>query len=195
MVDTSFRLLPGVKRAMRRFKRKHPFRLRGDEFLSAVDALFADLSRAYRMPKPNLAHVGPWEGDSGGSTYGEHGQHYVALRGHESVLTALHEFTHARGYGEHGAVWWSVNVFRLTFPRSFSRLRVTPGSHFLTRAPSPVPGGNGGYDPAELDAILAMLTGAGGPTLVRPRAPRPRVEENGDGTVTIDGSLEPQKGA
>ena len=139
MIDERFRMRRSVKRAMRRFRRLRPFRLRKLAFVAAVGSLYRDLAEAYDMPAPELRHVGEWEGDSGSSTYGEAligGNHLVTLRGRESVLTALHEFAHARGYGETAAVRWSVNVFRLTFPCSFERLENEPGTHVLRR---PVP--------------------------------------------------------
>lgn len=133
MVDEQFKLKGSVKTALLEFKRKHPFRLEGDVFEEAVRELYWQLAEAYGMLPPLVRHEGPWDGCSGSSCYMP-GDHTIVLRGHPSVITALHEFTHARGYGEEGAVWWSVNVFRLMFPRSYQRLHNPNRSHVLVRA-------------------------------------------------------------
>lgn len=136
MVDyDGFRLKRSVARALDEFKAARPFRLEGDEFVALVSALYGELATAYDIPEPTVTHAGPWEGDSGSSTYSPV-EHHVTLRGRRSVLTALHEFAHARGYGETGAVWWSVNAFRLTFPRSFAKLGGSPNSHVLRQSRS-----------------------------------------------------------
>ena len=51
--------------------------------------------------------------------------------GRLSVVTFLHEFGHALGYGERGACRWSINLFRRCFPRSFARCR--QAGHTLVR--------------------------------------------------------------
>jgi len=50
-----------------------------------------------------------------------------------SIITALHEFAHHLGMGEHGACRWSVWLFKKVFPGSFAKLRFIPGSHMLVR--------------------------------------------------------------
>ena len=132
MIDWDFKLKRSVRAALDTFKRARPFRVQtGNGFVQLVGTLYRDLAVAYDMPVPTVNHRGPWRGDSGASSY-TGGNHHITLRGKRSVLTALHEFAHARGYGETGAVWWSVNAFRLTWPKSFAKLRPRAGSHFLT---------------------------------------------------------------
>ena len=70
-------------------------------------------------------------GSSGGSYY-EPGRHRIVLTGKLSVVTLLHECGHALGMDEQGACRWSINLFRICFPRQFSRL-VHVG-HTLVRA-------------------------------------------------------------
>ena len=133
MVDDAATFRPAALAALRQFRAVHPFRLEAEAFVDAVGTLYGGLSAAYDMPVLTVRHRGPWEGDSIESRYDDL-RHRVTLRGRASVLTALHEFGHARGYGEGGAVYWSVNVFRRVFPRSFARLQQQPGSYMLMRA-------------------------------------------------------------
>jgi hypothetical protein len=131
-VDTEFSLRLRAARAMARFARRRPFRLEGDAFLDAAQRLVRGLARAYNIPTPDLQHIGPWEGSSDESGYNR-AHHCITLSGQPSVLTLLHEFAHACGWGETGAAWWSVNTFRLAFPRSFAALRGAQGTHALRR--------------------------------------------------------------
>jgi hypothetical protein len=71
-------------------------------------------------------------GPSGDSGYSP-ALHRIALRGKLSVVTFLHEFGHARGFGERQACRWSLNLFRRCFPRSFARC--TACGHVLLRDP------------------------------------------------------------
>jgi hypothetical protein len=99
--------------------------------LRAVRQLYEALSAAYDVECPTVTHSGAWEGDSGSSCY-RPGTHAITLQGQMSIITTLHEYMHARGYGESAAVWWSINAFRMHWPRSFARLGpATPGTHFM----------------------------------------------------------------
>jgi hypothetical protein len=137
MIDFEFALAESTMKALAKFRRKHPFKLEGEEYRAAVDSLYTALAKVYDMPAPSVVYQ-PSEEDSTASAYYP-GPHRVVLRGRPSVLTALHEFTHARGFGETGAVWWSVNTFRVAFPRSFARLRGRPETHVLTRGSERTP--------------------------------------------------------
>lgn len=58
-----------------------------------------------------------------GAFHHHDGQSLIELRrARPSIITTLHEFAHANGFGEHGAVWYSTNVFRAAWPSAFSRL-------------------------------------------------------------------------
>ena len=61
--------------------------------------------------------------------------HTITLEGRLSVVTFLHEFGHARGYGERGACRFSINPFRRVFPRLFARCRRV--GHTLVRGGEP----------------------------------------------------------
>lgn len=99
--------------------------------LNAIRFLVADLSRHFEMPTPEVGHRGDFASFSGASCYGP--GHRITLSGRLSIITTLHEFTHARGYGETGAVWWSVNCFRNVWPRAYERLVAVSGTHVLVR--------------------------------------------------------------
>ena len=60
-------------------------------------------------------------GDSTKSYYNR-SSHTIHMTGKLSVITALHEFAHAMGRNEGGAVKWSVNLYRVTFPRLFASM-------------------------------------------------------------------------
>jgi hypothetical protein len=152
MVDEAFRLQAQARDALLRFRDEKPFGLVGDAFTEALKTLYRTLAHVYDMPEPQVWHDGEWTGDSGTSEYVP-GQHAIILRGGKSILTALHEFAHARGYGEHGAVWWSVNAFKTTWPASYDKLAVkfarprSGPSHYLCGRALPVEG----VEPATFD--------------------------------------------
>jgi hypothetical protein len=85
------------------------------------------LSEIYKIRKPRII-VGnitkqSWEkaGSSGSSNY-KPLSHTITINGKFSVLTLLHEYSHARSFDETDAVLWSVNLFKRTFPVSYSKL-------------------------------------------------------------------------
>ena len=57
----------------------------------------------------------------------------VFLTGPRSLITALHEYTHSIGYGEVVATWWSTNTFKLLYPKSFSKLKLSKDNPHLMR--------------------------------------------------------------
>ncbi len=91
-------------------------------------------SRQEKFRQLNRSMAGPcgiepprlvFEKLDGGSTGGSHympRDHRIVLTGKLSVVTFLHEFAHALGYGEKAACRWSINLFRKCFPRQYSRL-------------------------------------------------------------------------
>ena len=82
-------------------------------------ALHAELCRAYGKTT-TLGFSRLDESDSGSSHY-RPAADSITLCGRLSVVTYLHEFAHALGRDEQGAVRWSVSLFRIGFPRSFAR--------------------------------------------------------------------------
>lgn len=127
VLDESFKMAPEVKKAMHAFKSCHPYSCTDEKFLDAVQQLYLDLSKFYGIPTPIVRHIGPWTGSSGASNYMPHA---ITLVGCRSIITALHEYVHARGYGETAAVWWSTNTFKLVFPKDFEKLRAAQNLPF-----------------------------------------------------------------
>jgi hypothetical protein len=130
MIDMKFKLKKREVRVFNRFREAHPFRMSPDRREYASRWLVKELSKCYGMPIPDVAWEGDGMGDSGSSSYSR-ADHSITLRGHWSYITLLHEFAHSLGFGEEGAVWYSVNAFRRSYPSSFWRLKNEPGTHFL----------------------------------------------------------------
>ncbi len=76
---------------------------------------------ACRINPPKLL-FGRLDGGSTGMSNYRPRDHRIVLVGKLSVITFLHEFGHALGYGEREACRWSINLFRKCFPRQYSRL-------------------------------------------------------------------------
>jgi hypothetical protein len=130
VLDDGFKLAPEVRKALMVFKATNPYTCPNEKFLDGVQQLYVDLSHYYEIPTPLVRHIGPWEGTSGSSYYTPHS---ITLMGYRSIITALHEYTHARGYGETAAVWWSTNAFRLVWPSDFKKLRASQNLPFKPR--------------------------------------------------------------
>ena len=79
------------------------------------------MAEAYRIEPPKLV-FGRLDGGSTGMSNYRPRDHRIVLVGKLSVITFLHEFGHALGYGEREACRWSINLFRKCFPRQYSRL-------------------------------------------------------------------------
>jgi hypothetical protein len=108
--------------AVRAFAAARPYRQSAARSEELIRELCEALSAAYGIATPRL--VFRWSsGHSGSSNYRPRPVHRIELRGRFSVVTFLHEFAHARGFGERGACRWSINLFARCFPRSFARCR------------------------------------------------------------------------
>lgn len=120
LLDDSMTFKPDAIRALRKFKREKTFRKSSGERLDAMRILVGELAEVYGLQSciNNLFFV---ENENSNGSYspisGE-----IVLRGKLSIITLLHEFAHARGYREYGAVRWSLNLFRKVYPRQFERL-------------------------------------------------------------------------
>ncbi len=132
VLDPPVRFRPAVLATVRRFARSKPYRgsleQRKDKFL----ALHRDLCRVYG--KRTRLTFGDLDGGDSGSSHYRHSADEITLCGKLSVVTMLHEFAHALGRDERGAVRWSVNLFRTCFPRSFACCQ--PDGHTIRHAPS-----------------------------------------------------------
>lgn len=131
MVDESFVLGEGALAALIFFRERKPFRATPLEYLAMVQELYDNLSIAYDMPTPEVSHEGTWDIPSYGHYYPD--AHHIVLKGRLSILTMLHEFGHAQGFGDTAATWWSVNAFRLVWPQSFAKLEVDPDHPYVLR--------------------------------------------------------------
>jgi hypothetical protein len=110
---------PAVVEAVKAFAKSKPYRGTTEERMEKFLALHGELCRIYEK-KTRLMFGDIDGGDSGGSYYRPSAD-TITVTGKLSVVTYLHEFAHALGRDERGAVRWSVNLFRLCFPRSFAR--------------------------------------------------------------------------
>ena len=111
------RFKPATIEAVKAFARSKPWRGTLEERQAKFNAVHDALCAVYG--KTTKLHFWGLDGsDSGGSCYVPFAD-AVVLSGKLSVVTYLHEFAHALGKDERGAVRWSVSLFRLCFPRSF----------------------------------------------------------------------------
>jgi hypothetical protein len=122
---------PAALRAVRRFARSKPWRGTTEERKAKFRRLNRELARAYGIARPRLVFCRVEDDPEVGNGSYQPLAHTITLSGKLSVVTYLHEFGHARGYGERGACRFSVNLFRRVFPRSYSRCR--PMGHVLLR--------------------------------------------------------------
>ena len=121
VLDDRMTFKPEALQAMRRFVQSHPWRGSTDERKQKFEALVADLSAAYCMQAPTIT-FGELDGSCSGRSHYIPAENRIVLVGRLSVVTLLHEFGHARGMGERSACRWSLNLFRRSCPRAFSRL-------------------------------------------------------------------------
>ena len=131
VLNPQMKFKPDALRAVKRFARSKPWQGTASERKAKFRRLNKQLAVAYGIPKPRLAFVQVEGGLPGNGCYRPLG-HAITLYGRLSVVTYLHEFGHARGYGERGACRFSINLFRRLFPRSFARCR--PVGHVLVNS-------------------------------------------------------------
>jgi hypothetical protein len=117
-LDPEFKYKREALAAAVAFAQSGPWQGTREERKAKFMTLHAALCAAYGMRTP--LHVRWSEGSSGGSHFIP-SQDSITLTGRPSVVTYLHEFGHARGYDEYGAVIWSVNLFKKCFPEQFAR--------------------------------------------------------------------------
>ena len=124
VLDDDMTFNAGALRAVKALRRSHAWQGTAEERLAKLQACANALAEAYDVEAPVL-QLGPYD------CYLPFG-HIIVMGPNLSVLSFLHEFTHARGYdSERFCVKWSVNLFRRLFPRSYSRL--VPVGHTLVR--------------------------------------------------------------
>jgi hypothetical protein len=110
-------------RVVRDFARSRPWRGDFRDRCRKFEALHGQLCALYgKATELFIDTSAAWGRDSGDSHY-RPGRDLIVLKGRLSVVTYLHEFAHALGRDERGAVRWSVALFRECFPRSYARAR------------------------------------------------------------------------
>ena len=127
--EVKFKL--GVIAAIKRFKKKKTHNRTTYERLEAMRELARDLSIVYGRPEVKVAAVCLVEdetADSRSSFYHRKTDTIVMLE-KLSIITLLHEFAHAIGKDEVGAVRWSVTLFKRIWPERFEMLQ--PDGHTL----------------------------------------------------------------
>lgn len=121
ILDDRMTFQPTALAALRTFRASKPWRGSHDERVEKVRQLNRELARAYGISEPELI-IGLMDGGSSGASGYAPSRGRITLVGKLSVITFLHEFAHARGFGERGATRWSINLFRRIFPRQYGRL-------------------------------------------------------------------------
>lgn len=124
---------PHVLRALKAFRREKPWRGTLAERKEKFRRVHRALCAAYGLTTRLRFHVSLAMDNASGASCYDPRANMIELRGRLSVVTYLHEFGHALGYGEQGTCRWSINLFRRVFPRSYSRLQ--PRGHVLGRGP------------------------------------------------------------
>jgi hypothetical protein len=129
VLDAELRFNRAALAAVQSFARRRPYRQNAATRKQVILELCGRLSAAYGIACPRV--VFHWSRGSSGSSCYRPALHQIELRGRFSVVTVLHEFGHARGFGERAACRWSINLFARCFPRSFARCRQV--GHTLVR--------------------------------------------------------------
>jgi len=111
---------------MRKFKKMKPYRGTLEERKEKFKWLNKELSKLYNIPIPELIFIINNHKHSGYSYYNCL-THTICLQGRLSIITYLHEFAHALGYGEEGARKFSQTIFKKTFPILWSKLKEVDG--------------------------------------------------------------------
>ena len=107
--------------AVQRFADSKPWKGSSKSRQEKFRQLNRSMAAACRITLPKLVFGRLDGGNAGGSRYTPR-IHRIIIVGKLSVVTFLHEFAHALGYGEREACRWSINLFRKCFARQYSRL-------------------------------------------------------------------------
>lgn len=170
--EVKFKL--GIIAAIKRFKKKKTHNRTSMERLAAMRELARDLSLVYQRDEVKVTAVclvDDETADSRGSFYHRKTDTIVMVE-KLSIITLLHEFAHALGKDEVGAVRWSLTLFKRVWPEQFDRLQ--PDGHTLVMpngeaedndeavvtspAANPIPETPEGHVPTdEEEEVLALL--------------------------------------
>lgn len=112
---------------MRKFKKMKPYRGTLEERKQKFKWLNKELSKLYNIPIPKLIFENNYSYIFSGYSYYNSATHTICLYGRLSIITYLHEFAHALGYGEEEARNFSQTIFKTTFPILWSKLKEVDG--------------------------------------------------------------------
>ena len=121
VLDDNIQYSPAVVDAVKCFASANPWRGSLISRKMKFQQLNQDLAQSCNIQRPTLG-FGHLDGSSSRSSHYIPREHRIMLTGKLSVVTFLHEFGHALGYGEREACQWSINLFRKGFPRQYARL-------------------------------------------------------------------------
>jgi len=121
VLDDDVKYPPAVISSVERFALTNPWQGSSKSRKLKFQQLNRELAGACHIDEPAL-EFGHLDGGSSGASHYIPGSHRIVVVGKLSVVTFLHEFAHALGFDENDACWWSINLFRKSFPRQYSRL-------------------------------------------------------------------------
>jgi len=175
-IEPSRKYKPAVLKAVQLFAKSKPYQGTIEEKQAKYRAMHIDLCAAYGIDV-ELRFGTDWGKQEIPSfrsfcSHRESGRIIVTLYGRSSVVTYLHEFAHAIGKDEYGAVKWSVNLFARKFPRSFER---TVASDHLVVTPGTEAESAGAAATATPDVSMATFQRRW-PAVLQRRVPRRRAE-------------------
>lgn len=131
VLDDTIVYRKSVHQAIRVFKKLNPWRGNNDQIKSKFGILNSYLANAYNISEPQLVFVKEFV--FGPCCFPK--SNLIILTpeddGRYSVVTYLHEFGHILGKNEKETCRWSINLFRLHFPKSYEKLE--HNGHVLTR--------------------------------------------------------------
>jgi hypothetical protein len=121
VLDPPVRFKPATIEAVRQFARSKPWRGSVEERKTKFNAVHAALCATYgKTTKLLFSSI---DGSDSGASCFMPFPDAIILSGRLSVVSYLHEFAHALGRDERGAVRWSASLFKRAFPRSFASCR------------------------------------------------------------------------
>ena len=121
VLDPVIRFRRSTATAARRFARSRPWRGSVEERAAKFSSLHAELCRLYE--KRTTLRLDVLDGGCSGRSFYSPFADEIVLVGRLSVITFLHEVGHVLyGRSELKACRWSLQLFKKTFPRSFSGL-------------------------------------------------------------------------
>lgn len=137
VIDVNATFEPATLRAVKALARTKPWQGDFDTRYQNIHACFIAMRDGYGIAEWDLVHVGS-RGGCSGESHLDVKRKRIVLTGRLSVVTMLHLFAKVRRMisradeplrdADHfKAIRWSVNLFKRTFPISYSRCRLVGG--------------------------------------------------------------------